>query len=132
MQAVPALALPLVIVGGVRMGMFTATEAGAVAALYALACGIFLYRALSARITVASLKESLRDTVAVAVIIAAAAPFAWTLTVEQVPQKVAAAMGGLAANPILLLAIVNVFLLVVGLFMEMIAPWSSWCPSWFP
>ncbi|MEP7329059.1 MAG: TRAP transporter large permease subunit [Betaproteobacteria bacterium] len=120
-QALPALVLPLVIVGGVRMGMFTATESGAIAAVYALLCGFFLYRALSARVTADSLLESLRDTVAVAVIIAAAAPFAWTLTVEQVPQKVAAAMGGLAANPILLLALVNVFLLVVGLFMEMIA-----------
>ena len=79
------------------------------------------YRALLRAHHVESLRESLRDTVAVAVIIAAAAPFAWTLTVEQVPQKVAAAMGGLAANPFLLLALINVFLLVVGLFMEMIA-----------
>ena len=68
-----------------------------------------------------ALRDSLRDTVAVAIIIAAAAPFSWTLTVEQVPQKVAAALGGLASNPILLLALLNGFLLVVGLFMEMIA-----------
>jgi C4-dicarboxylate transporter DctM subunit len=120
-QAIPALLLPIVIVGGVRMGVFTATESGAIAAVYAFFCGVFLYRALTGRATLEALLDSLRDTVAVAIIIAAAAPFSWTLTVEQVPQKVAAALGGLASNPILLLALLNGFLLVVGLFMEMIA-----------
>ena len=56
-----------------------------------------------------------------AIIIAAAAPFAWTLTVEQVPQKVAAALGGLGVEPAAAAALINGFLLVVGLFMEMIA-----------
>lgn len=120
-QAVPALLLPVVIVGGVRLGVFTATESGAIAAGYAVFCGLFLYRALTGRAMLSALRDSLRDTVAVAIIIAAAAPFSWTLTVEQVPQKVAAALGGLASNPILLLALLNGFLLVVGLFMEMIA-----------
>jgi C4-dicarboxylate transporter DctM subunit len=120
-QAVPALLLPIVIVGGVRFGVFTATESGAIAAVYAVFCGVFLYRALTGSATLVALRDSLRDTVAVAIIIAAAAPFSWTLTVEQVPQKVAAALGGLASNPILLLALLNGFLLVVGLFMEMIA-----------
>ncbi len=121
LQAIPALLLPIVIVGGVRFGVFTATESGAIAAAYAVFCGFFLYRALTGTATLAALRDALRDTVAVAIIIAAAAPFAWTLTVEQVPQKVAAALGGLGSNPILLLALINGFLLAVGLFMEMIA-----------
>ncbi len=120
-QAIPALLLPIVIVGGVRFGVFTATESGAIAAAYAVFCGLFFYRALTGEATLMALRDSLRDTVAVAIIIAAASPFAWTLTVEQVPQKVAAALGGLASNPLLLLALINGFLLVVGLFMEMIA-----------
>ncbi len=120
-QAIPALLLPIVIVGGVRFGVFTATESGAIAAAYAVFCGLFFYRALTGTATFAALRDSLRDTVAVAIIIAAASPFAWTLTVEQVPQKVAAALGGLASNPLLLLALINGFLLAVGLFMEMIA-----------
>jgi tripartite ATP-independent transporter DctM subunit len=120
-QAVPALLLPVVIVGGVRLGIFTATESGAMAAAYAVFCGVFVYRALTGAAVLTALRDSLRDTVAVAIIVAAAAPFSWTLTVEQVPQKVAAALGGLASNPILLLALLNGFLLVVGLFMEMIA-----------
>lgn len=119
--AIPALLLPVAIVGGVRFGVFTATESGTVAAFYALVCGAFLYRALGPREGLAAAREALGDTVVVAFIIAAAAPFAWTLTAEQAPQKVAAALGTLAASPILLLAAINVFLLAVGLFMEMIA-----------
>jgi len=69
----------------------------------------------------AAAREALHDTVVVAFIIAAAAPFAWTLTAEQAPQNVAAALGAIAASPIVLLALINVFLLAVGLFMEMIA-----------
>ena len=120
-SAVPALLLPVAIVGGVRFGIFTATESGAVAAAYAIACGAFLYRALTVRGGVTAAREALSDTVAVTFIIAAAAPFAWTLTAEQAPQKVAAALGVLVATPWLLLAFINVFLLFVGLFMEMIA-----------
>lgn len=119
--AIPALLLPLVIVGGVRFGVFTATESGAIAAAYALACGAFLYRALGAGASARAAREALHDTVAVAFIIAAAAPFAWTLTVDQAPQRVAAALGALASSPVTLLLLINAFLLVVGLFMEMIA-----------
>lgn len=121
LSAVPALLLPLAIVGGVRFGIFTATESGAVAAAYAIACGALLYRALTLRGAIAAAREALSDTVAVSFIIAAAAPFAWTLTAEQAPQQVAAALGALVATPWLLLAFINVFLLLVGLFMEMIA-----------
>jgi C4-dicarboxylate transporter DctM subunit len=120
-SAVPALLLPLVIVGGVRFGVFTATEAGAIAFLFAIFCGKFVYRRLTAANFSEAIREAMFDTVAVAIIIAAAAPFAWILAAEQVPQKIAAALGALNANPLLLLLLINVFLLIVGLFMEMIA-----------
>ena len=120
-MALPALILPVVIVGGIRFGMFTATEAGAVAALYALLCGFLIYRRATPGSVVTSLRESLADTIAVMVIIAAAAPFAWIMVAEQVPQDVARAMGGLGTNWIALLIIVNLFLIGVGLIMEMIA-----------
>jgi tripartite ATP-independent transporter DctM subunit len=120
-QAVPALLLPLVIVGGVRFGVFTATEAGAVALIYAIMCGIVFYRCLTAANFTEAVREATFDTVVIVVIIAAAAPFAWVLAAEQVPQKIAAAMSAFAANKYTLLLLINVFLLVVGLFMEMIA-----------
>jgi C4-dicarboxylate transporter DctM subunit len=119
--AVPALLLPLLIVMGVRFGVFTATEAGAVAFFYAILCGVFVYRKLTAAGFVAAIREAVIDTVVIVVIIAAAAPFAWVLAYEQVPQKIAQSMGVLVDNPWLLMLVLNVFLLIVGLFMEMIA-----------
>jgi C4-dicarboxylate transporter DctM subunit len=120
-RAVPALALPLLIVGGVRLGAFTATEAGAIALVYAVLCGLVFYRCLTAANFTAAVREATIDTVAVVIIIAAASPFAWVLAAEQVPQKIAAAMGAYSTNPVVLLLLINAFLLVVGLFMEMIA-----------
>lgn len=119
--ALPALALPVIIVGGVRFGVFTATEAGAVAFMYALLCGALLYRKLTVSNLIAAIRESVFDTAVIAVIIAAAAPFAWVLAFEQVPQKIALSLSELVSSPILLMLVINLFLLIVGLFMEMIA-----------
>lgn len=131
-QAVPALVLPIVIVGGIRLGVFTATEAGAIAVVYAMACGILLYRCLTGRGLVAAVREALFDTVAVAVVIAAAAPFAWVLAVEQVPQTIAAALSAFVASPVLLLLLINLFLLAVGLFIEMTAAMVILVPILLP
>ncbi len=119
--ALPALVLPLLIVGGIRYGVFSATEAGAVAALYSLICGTLIYRSASAATLLKALRESLAETATVMVVIAASAPFAFALIIEQVPQKLAAAMGALTGSWIALLLVLNVFLLFVGLAMEMIA-----------
>lgn len=119
--AIPALILPVIIVGGVRFGMFTATEAGAIAFLYALFCGAFLYRKLTLRNFSEALRDAVFDTVVIVIIIAAAAPFAWVLAFERVPQQIAASLAGLLERPWLLMLAINAFLLFVGLFMEMIA-----------
>ena len=119
--ALPALALPLLIVGGIRYGAFSATEAGAVAALYALLCGLLIYRDADRRSVFQATRAALAETVAVMVVIAASAPFAYALVVEQVPQRIAVWLGLLAGSWILLLLVINVFLLFVGLAMEMIA-----------
>jgi len=119
--ALPALVLPVLIVGGIRYGVFSATEAGAVAALYALVCGLCIYRTANARILLHALRESFAQTAAVVVVIAASAPFAFALIIEQVPQKLTAFMGASAGSWIMLLLMLNIFLLFVGLAMEMIA-----------
>ncbi len=128
----PALVLPVVIVGGIRVGIFTATEAGAVAAFYALLAGIFLYRGLTARDVWGVVRESLMDIAAVMIIITAAAPFAWVLASERVPQTIASALGAVGTNPYVLLLLVNVFLLLVGLIMEMIAAMVILVPIFIP
>lgn len=119
--ALPALTLPLIIVMGVRFGVFTATEAGAIAFFYAILCGFFLYRKLTASNLLAAIREAVFDTVLIVVIIATAAPFAWVLAYERVPQQIAMSLGALVDNPWLLMLVLNIFLLIVGLFMEMIA-----------
>ncbi|MFB3816887.1 MAG: TRAP transporter large permease subunit [Candidatus Methylomirabilales bacterium] len=121
LRALMALVLPLAIVGGIRSGVFSATEAGAVAALYAVVCGSLIYRAADRASLLRALRESLAETATVMMIIAASAPFAFALIMEQVPQKLVAAMGPLTGNWILLLLALNAFLLFVGLAMEMIA-----------
>ncbi len=131
-QALPALTLPIVIVGGVRLGVVTATEAGAVAVVYSLLCGFLFYRQITGRGLLQTLREGLYDTVAVMVIIAAASPFAWVMVTGQVPQKIATELGDLASSPVLLLVLLNIFLLVTGLIMEMIAAMVILVPIFIP
>ncbi len=119
--ALPALLLPIGIVGGVRIGMYTATEAGAVAVIYSLLIGYFLIRKMNLHDVVCSVRESLQDVAAIMFVVAAASPFAWMLVTEQVPQKIAAALGEMVSHPAILLLMINGFLIVVGLFMEMVA-----------
>jgi C4-dicarboxylate transporter DctM subunit len=131
-RALPALALPVAIVGGVRVGMYTATEAGAMAAVYALLVGAWIFRELRWRELLPTARSVLMDTITVVFLVAAAAPFAWTLTVEQLPQTVAAAISSVAHHPVMLLLLINVLLLVVGCFMEMIAAMVILVPIFLP
>ncbi len=120
-QALPALVLPLLIVGGIRYGVFSATEAGAVAVLYGLVCGLWIYRTATGASLLQALRESLIETTTVLAVIAASAPFAYALIIEQVPQKMTLALGALSSSWVLLIFAINLFLLFVGLAMEMIA-----------
>jgi tripartite ATP-independent transporter DctM subunit len=130
--ALPALILPVLIVGGVRFGVFTASEAGAMAFLYAVVIGAVFYRQLTLRKLVTAVRDALHDTLAVVIIIAAAAPFAWVLASEQLPQKLAAFLGGVTDSAIVLLLLINASLLVIGLFMEMIAAMVILVPIFVP
>jgi C4-dicarboxylate transporter DctM subunit len=120
-DAIPALLVPLFVVLGMRGGAFTASEAGAIAVVYAIAIGVLTYRELKWQHLPGILKEGLTDTVAIIAIVAASAPFGWALGIERIPQKIAQSMAFLADNKWLFLLALNVFLLVVGLAMEYIA-----------
>lgn len=119
--ATPALLAPVVLIGGILSGWFGETEAAAVTVVYALAAGLFFYRALSWRGFVASLRETVRSTAGVMFIVGAAALFAWVLTIDQVPSKAADLLLGLSKDPWMLLVIVNALLLVVGMILETVA-----------
>jgi tripartite ATP-independent transporter DctM subunit len=117
-KAIPAILLPVVILGGMRAGWFTPTEASVVAVFYALVCGKFIYRTLEWKALPDILSRSALLSASVLIIIGLSASFAWVLTIEGLPQTVAEWLVGMKLSPWMFLIIVNIFLLLFGIFIE--------------
>ncbi len=117
-QALPALMLIVIILVGIRFGVFTPTEASVVAVFYALVCGKWIYRTLRWSAVPAILSRAALLTAAVLLIVGASAAFAWILTIERVPQTLAETLVGWNLDPLMFLLAVNVLLLVFGIFLE--------------
>lgn len=120
-RAALALVTPVIIMGGIFGGIFTPTEAAAVAALYSLALGLFIYREMSWRDLPRIFKESVSTSAVVGLIVAGASLFGWVLAREQVPQKVAALFLTVSNDPLVILLIINLLLLFLGCIMEGLA-----------
>ncbi|HSB69008.1 MAG TPA: TRAP transporter large permease [Candidatus Methylomirabilis sp.] len=117
-RAIPALIMPIVVLGGILGGAFTATEAGAVAVMYALLVGLFLTKELHLRdIPPALLKAGITTSV-VFLLIATANGVSWLLTTQQVPALISAHLKSISHSPMVFLIVVNLFLLLVGCLME--------------
>ena len=116
-DAIPPLCLPVIIIGGIRLGIFTPTEAGAVAIVYSLFLG-FLYKEMKVTHIVMGIKETIVTTSSIMLIVGAASAFAWILTRERIPQEVTAYMVSVISNKYIFLVIVNVLLLCIGMFIE--------------
>jgi tripartite ATP-independent transporter DctM subunit len=117
-RAVPAIALPAIILGGIAGGVFTPTEASVVAVFYALFAGSLIYRTLTWKMLPGILARSALVTASVLIIVAMSGAFAWVLTVSRVPQQLTEFIVGLHLSPIAFLFAVNVLLLVFGIFIE--------------
>ncbi|KAA2315051.1 TRAP transporter large permease [Pseudooceanicola sediminis] len=117
----PALMAPVLLIGGLMSGYFGPTEVAGVTVAYALVIGFGLYRTLSIRRVMLALRETVEATANILFIVAAAALFAWVLTLDMVPMKASAFLLSLTDNPLLLLLLVNILLLAVGMFLESIA-----------
>ncbi len=117
-KALPAILLPVIILGGMRAGWFTPTEASVVAVFYALLCGKYVYRTLEWKAVPNILFRSALLTASVLLIIGMSASFAWILTIEGVPQAVASWIAGMHLNAWTFLIVVNIFLLLFGIFIE--------------
>lgn len=117
-KALPAILLPVLILGGMRAGWFTPTEASVVAVFYALVCGKYVYRTLEWKAVPDILSRSALLTASVLIIIGMSASFAWVLTIEGVPQTVAGWITGMQLNVWTFLILVNVLLLIFGIFIE--------------
>ena len=117
-RALPALVLPFIILGGMHLGIFTPTEASAVAVFYALVVGRFLYGTLSFAMLPAILFRTAILTASILMIIAGSEIFSFILTIGQIPQAVAEWMAGFHLSPLALLLLINLFLLLAGIFIE--------------
>lgn len=118
-QASFALMLPVIIIGGLRGGIFTPTEAAVVAAFYALFVGLFIYRELSIGDLYKVLIAAAKTTSVVMFVAAAAMVSAWLITVANVPAEIANFMGPLVDSPMLLMVVIMILLLMIGLVMDL-------------
>jgi len=113
-----ALGAPFIIVGGVMSGVFTATESGAVAALYSYLVGALVFRELKATLLVQSLLETAKMTAMILFLLSAAYVFGWLLSYHQVPLHVTSFLTSLSANKYLILVGVSILYLLLGTIME--------------
>jgi tripartite ATP-independent transporter DctM subunit len=117
-EALPALLMPVILLGCLYSGVTTPTEAAAVAAAYALAVSAILYRSVSWRDLYGTLVRSSRITISIGMLIAGALVFNYVITVENIPKVVAALLKGWQMSPAMFLLVANVILLVLGCFLE--------------
>lgn len=113
-----ALLIPFAIILGMRFGVFTPTEAGGIAVLFSFVVGFFVYKKLKLKHLPIILMDTVKGTGAVMIIIASAKVFGYYLTLERIPQMITQALMGMTSNPFVLLMVINVMLLIIGMFIE--------------
>ncbi len=120
-EAVFALLMPVIILGGIYGAVFTPTEASVVAVVYGFIVGFFVYRELKLKDIKDIMVDSVVSTAVIMFIIATASVFGWVLASEQIPQVIAGGILSISINPVVILALINILLLFIGTFMETIA-----------
>lgn len=120
-EAKLALLIPVIILGGIYAGIFSPTESAAVAAFYALIIGVFVYKELSWKDVYKSFAEAALTNAATVIIIGFSISFAYLMTRERIPTIIADFIVGFTESPILIILIINVFLLIVGMFIDTIS-----------
>lgn len=118
-EGVWALLLPVIIIGGIRFGVFTPTEAAVVAAVYSIAVSVIVYRELTWALFYRILVNAGRATAMVMFLVGCAMVAAWLITVAQLPQQLAAMLGPLVESPKLLMLVIMIIVLAVGMVMDL-------------
>ncbi|MBI2544723.1 MAG: TRAP transporter large permease [Candidatus Rokubacteria bacterium] len=131
-QALPVLLMPVVVIGGMVGGVFTATEAAAIAVVYAVVVGFFVTRELQVAHLWPALIRSAATTSIVVILIALASSVTFLLTVAQVPAAVAGFLQSITSSPTVFLTLVMLFLLLVGMFIESNAAYIMLVPILHP
>jgi len=116
-----AILTPVIILGGIYGGIFTPTEAGAVAVLYAIVVSLFIYREISFRDLYEVLFSSAKVSARILALVLFSIAFGRLVTIAGVPQEIANTLQSLSDNPLIIIAMINILLLVVGMFLETIS-----------
>ena len=130
-RAVPSLMLLVIVIGGILVGWFTATEASAIAVLYALLLSFF-YKELTWKDLPEVLFRSARTTAIVLLLVATCTGLSWIMSYENIPQTVSRLLLAISDNPVVILLLINVILLAVGIFMDMTPAVLIFTPIFLP
>ena len=130
-DAVPSLFMLVVVIGGIVTGIFTATEASAIAVLYSLVLG-FIYKEITFNKLPQILLDSSATTAIVMLLIGASMSMSWALSFENIPQDISTGLLSISDNKIMILLIINLLLLFVGIFMDMTPAVLIFTPIFLP
>lgn len=127
-----ALGVPIIILGGIYTGIFTATEASAVAVIYSLVVALFVYKEMSLKELVNCVYKSAISTVQIMILMAGACIFSWILTSEGITVAIADAILSISSNKIVILLLMNIILLIAGMFLDGASIVTIMGPLFFP
>ncbi|MBU2917906.1 MAG: tripartite ATP-independent transporter DctM subunit [Psychrosphaera sp.] len=130
--ALPSLLLVFIVIGGIIGGVFTATEAGAVAVLYALVLSVFIYKEISTKSLPALFLKACETTAIVMLIIGASSAMSWLLSYAHIPQGISDFFLQYSDNPIVILLMINLILILVGAFIDMTPAVLIFTPIFLP
>jgi len=131
-KAIPALMLIIIVLGGILGGIFTATEASAIAVIYSFILSVFIYREVKLKELPGIVLQSAVTTSVVMLLIATSMAMSWFLASQNIPQNISAFLLGLTGSKIMILLIINLMLLVVGTFMDMTPAVLIFTPIFLP
>ena len=132
LKAIPAILMPVIILGGIFSGTFTPTEAAAIACLYSLLIGFFYYRNVTPSLLWRTLRDSMVSAAGIYLIIGIAKPFSWLVAMTHLADTVSAGMAAITDNKFVMLLILNLILLILGCLMESTANILIFAPLLIP
>lgn len=131
LDAIPSLMMLVIVIGGIVGGFFTATEASAIAVLYSLILA-FIYRQISVKDLPVIIIRSVKTTGIVMLLVATSIGLSWIMAYENIPQSVSSSLISLSDNPFVILLLINIILLLVGVFMDMTPAVLIFTPIFLP
>ena len=131
-DATVALLMPVIIIGGIMSGIFTPTESAAIAVVYSVVVGKFVYNELTLKDVWETLVESAKSTGQVLMVVAFASLFTWVITINNIPQEIGEILSDVADNKYVLLMIINIILLIAGTFIDTTSAIVIFTPLFLP